>query len=122
MRICILMEKLVCRNATNKRELYDVNRNAYGHDGVVYFYSDVKYDGKDTLNMYKDGKVTVVSDSVHDFTILEDGRVLYLGDYDTDRKQGTLYIFDGKKSVEVEKNVNAVIFTYSDNIFKTGIA
>ena len=103
---------------------YDVNIYRYSYSSenktVAYITDFVDSKSEGTLNIYKGGKPTVVSEEVYDFIFTEDGKLSYLYDYNTDRRRGELKLFDGKKSKTIDNDVTAFFYVslYTDYYYK----
>lgn len=68
---------------------------------ALVFMSDLDVEeGYGTLKIYKNGKTSEISDDVHDYSVKEDGAILYLYDYREKQNEGVLYIY---KDHEIKK-------------------
>ncbi len=77
---------------------------------IYYYYNYDEYDGEMTLCEYKDGKTTVVAEFVNTLRNFGDG-VLYITGCDSDGENGTLYIYDGKKTKELDNGISKEILS-----------
>ena len=76
----------------------------------VYYvdYSSSKEEG--TLKICKaGGKAKPIADEVHDSILLPNGNVLYLKEYSTKSYEGTLCVYKGSKSVQIDDEVAGII-------------
>lgn len=90
----------------------DVYRYDYyeARGGFVY-RTDYK-DGEYTLKT-SDGKNAVkVADDVHESTVLPNGNITYLKEYSSTKGKGDMYLYKGKKSVEVDTGVSSLVTVY----------
>ena len=77
----------------------DVSGGDYGSEGDMYCDKElVDYD------VYLGGRTVT------------DGKIAYFTDYNSDRGEGTLKLFDGGKSEKVADDVGDFYFTYDDNL------
>lgn len=90
----------------------DVYRHGYyeARGGFVY-RTDYK-DGEFTLKTSNGKKAVKVADDVYTYTVLPNGNVTYLQDYNTGKSEGDLYLLKGSKSVKVDEDVSTLISVY----------
>lgn len=100
--------------------------NGESVDDDVYAYSSVRYNAKEnelvyyvdydrddsegTLKIYDGKKAVEVADSVHGYSIGENGKILYLYDYSSNKSKGSLALYDGKVK-EIAEDVYNYAFT-----------
>lgn len=109
---------LVSLNAVTPFSINGIERTVKAFEGSVYFYSlsDSKSINDLILNVHKNGETYKISDNVHDFTILPNGKILYMNGFDLEKKSGTLYIFDGDTSLKIADDVGSIVHTTLVNI------
>lgn len=91
-------------------EVYIYSVTYHSETNTIYYGTDWNVDSETaTLKYYKDDKPVKVADDIHDFYLLDDGRVLYLYDYSLNRYTGELHVFENGKSRKVADDVVAVI-------------
>ncbi|MBQ6430700.1 MAG: zinc-ribbon domain-containing protein [Oscillospiraceae bacterium] len=76
--------------------------------GKVFYYTDWK-DGKGTLKVYEGKEATKIEDDVSDYTVVPDGRVLYMYDYSTKSYAGELYLWDDGKAEKLDEDVTCLV-------------
>lgn len=94
--------------------LYSVN---YFEDlkGITYHTDIDEDDDSYTLMMYKDKKKTEIAEDVHSFVVTRKGKIVYICDYNTDRNEGDLYLYDKKESKQIDDEVSRIIVIPSWN-------
>jgi len=78
-------------------------------NGSLYFYSDYEPGIGKKLNVYKNGTRTVIDENVSHYALLPYGGISYLKDYSYDTNTGTLYVYDGERSVKIADEVEAIV-------------
>lgn len=96
----------------------DVYRYGYYDviDGFVY-RTDYK-DGEYTLKTSNGKKAVKIADDVSSYTVLPNGNVTYLMDYNVSKAKGDMYLFKGNKSVKVDEDVSRLISVSGANEYK----
>ena len=82
---------------------------AFRDDGSFVYLVGEEDDNSYQLKSYKDGKTTTIADDVFNFGFTTGGELLYLRDYNTNRSEGTLYLYNGKDSTKLDDDVAAII-------------
>lgn len=85
-------------------------------DAVTYI-TDIDSKGKGTLKIYKNSSAGKISDDVNCYSVLPNGKILYLYDYNTNRYRGELYAYSNGKTEKIDDDVVAV-FQISDGKYK----
>lgn len=107
-----LNKKLIEKNVNAFFSEYDSERK------TVYYYTN-RNSSKQmaTLKRYKEGKTDKISDKVSLFHIMDDGKVLYLKNFDNRKNRGDLYLYDGTKSTLLSKNVSSIVMKPNEDEF-----
>ncbi|MBR4308094.1 MAG: zinc-ribbon domain-containing protein [Oscillospiraceae bacterium] len=80
----------------------------------IFYTTDLDSgDGTGTLKVLQGKKVKKISDEVYEYTVLPNGKVLYLIDYSRENCKGDLYQWDGGKAKKVDEDVVAVLNAYN---------
>ena len=82
---------------------------AFRDDGSFVYLVGEEDDNSYQLKSYKDGKTTTIADDVFNFGFTTGGELLYLRDYNTNRSEGTLYLYNGKDSTKLDDDVCTII-------------
>ena len=82
---------------------------AFRDDGSFVYLVGEEDDNSYQLKSYKDGKTTTIADDVFNFGFTTGGELLYLRDYNTNRSEGTLYLYNGKDSTKLDDDVFTII-------------
>lgn len=84
-------------------------------DGRILYFTDVdQSDNTGTFKIFKGNKAEKVADDVYTaINATANNEILYLADYNSDKKRGDLYIYDGK-STKLDTDVTAVLYSYTD--------
>ena len=82
---------------------------AFRDDGSFVYLVGEEDDNSYQLKSYKDGKITTIADDVFDFGFTTGGDLLYLRDYNLNRCEGTLYLYNGKDSTKLDDDVLAIM-------------
>lgn len=81
-------------------------------DGSLLYKTDVD-DSKrytvGTLYIYKNGKKKKISDDVAEIVEFDDGKIVYLYDYNYTKNEGDLAIFNGRKNIKIDTDVTDLI-------------
>ncbi|MCM1541273.1 MAG: zinc-ribbon domain-containing protein [Blautia sp.] len=78
--------------------------------GVYYFYSDYDYEKeRGTLQYYAGGKAVAIAEDVHDYYVIGEKEVLVLNDYNLNRYEGDLYLYDRKKLKAIDEDVVCIV-------------
>ena len=64
---------------------------------------------------YKDNKKTEIAEDVHDYEVTSKGKIVYLCDYNVDKSEGDLYLYDKKDSKQIDDEVSMIITIRSWN-------
>lgn len=104
-----------------KGELY-INKNKIDYDVYVYsvgvqtefnkvFYFADWNAGKEygTLKVYNGKEAVKIADDVHSFSVIPDGRVLYLYDYSLSKYKGELHEWSNGKTRKIDEDVVCVL-------------
>lgn len=104
--------KLIEKNVNAFFNEYDSERK------TVYYYTN-RNSSKQmaTLKRYKEGKTNKISDKVSLFHIMDNGKVLYLKNFDNVKNRGDLYLYDGIKSTLLSKNVSSIVMKPNEDEF-----
>lgn len=100
----------------------DVYRHGYyeARGGFVY-RTDYK-DGEFTLKTSNGKKAVKVADDVQNYSVLPNGNITYLKDYNMAKGKGDMYLYKGSKSVLVDDGVSTLVTVfgaqYSDKEYK----
>lgn len=86
-------------------------------DRLVYYTEWDSTLEQGTLMSYEEGKGSKVADKVHDYRFASDGSILYLQAYDTEKGEGTLYLYRDSESVKIDHDVTGIIPIY-DMMYK----
>lgn len=86
---------------------------SYSEESGELVYRTDYEDGTYTLNTYNGKKSTTIAKDVSDHSILPNGNVVYIKDYDEDDEEGELYLFKNGKSVKVDDGVEEMNYAYS---------
>ncbi len=90
-----------------------VNASQYlMNDGTLIKYTDPDYDDYPTtyeVVLVKDGKEKSLDDEVTEVEYMENDKILYIAD-------GDLYIYNGKESIKIDKNVEK-LFSYGSSSY-----
>lgn len=62
-----------------------------------------------TLMQYKDGKVTEIAEDVASFAVTPNGYIAYLCDYNQNRDEGDLYLYNKRKSKLIDDEVTCIL-------------
>lgn len=92
---------------------------AFQDNGSFVYLVGEEGDSSYQLKSYKDGKITTIADDVFNFDFTTGGELLYLHDYNTNRSEGTLYLYNGKDSTKLDDNV-FLIFPAKDLLYDHG--
>lgn len=78
---------------------------------LLYFVDfDSEYDKQcGTLKAFKGSKAKKVMDDVYSWTVMPEGEVLFLQDYDTEKREGNLCIYKGGKPKQIDDEVTRII-------------
>ena len=103
---------------------YDVYANSinyYSDLDKVFYFTD-RYDENDngtldennngTLKVYENGESVKIADDVHDYSVMADGRVLYLNDYSLNYYKGELHEWHNGKTKKIDDDVVYIIHIY----------
>ena len=82
---------------------------AFRDDGSFVYLVGEEDDNSYQLKSYKDGKTTTIADDVFNFGFTTGGELLYLRDYNTNRSEGTLYLYNGKDSTKLDDDVFLIL-------------
>lgn len=82
---------------------------AFRDDGSFVYLVGEEDDNSYQLKSYKDGKITTIADDVFNFGFTTGGELLYLRDYNTNRSEGTLYLYNGKDSTKLDDDVFLIL-------------
>ena len=82
---------------------------AFRDDGSFVYLVGEEDDNSYQLKSYKDGKTTTIADDVFNFGFTTVGELLYLRDYNTNRSEGTLYLYNGKDSTKLDDDVFLIL-------------
>ena len=82
---------------------------AFRDDGSFVYLVGEEDDNSYQLKSYKDGKTTTIADDVFNFGFTTGGKLLYLRDYNTNRSEGTLYLYNGKDSTKLDDDVFLIL-------------
>ena len=74
--------------------------------GMLFYYTE-----EETLKVYDGEKAVRIADDVDSYTVLPDGRVLYLQDYDHDDYVGELRIWDDGETEKLDDDVTYLLTT-----------
>ena len=79
---------------------------------VLYFtdWNNEKEYG--TLKINQDGETTKIADDAHSYSVIPDGRVLYLYDYSLNYNKGELHEWDNEEVRKIDDDVFAVLPVY----------
>jgi len=91
---------------------YDVTWGQYKYceNGTLVYQADWDMDsGASTLKIYKEGTRHTVADDVQEWVLTESGNILYLHDYNTKYKNGTLSYYDGENTIKLDEDVESLI-------------
>ncbi len=84
----------------------------YDKDSDTLVYG-IDYDEEDeicTLKIFKDKKTQKIADDVGDCQLYPNGDIVYLADYNADKRKGDLYVYNGgKKSKPIDTGVSFII-------------
>lgn len=95
----------------NKNKIdYDVENCRTDELGRMFYYTDWDWDKETgTLKMYDGKDIVKISDDVHEFQVIPDGRILYLYDYSINYNKGELYEWSDGKTREIDDDVIYVV-------------
>lgn len=65
-----------------------------------------------TLKIYQNGESVKIADDVHDYSVMADGRILYLYDYSLNYSKGELHIWENGETRKIDDDVVCVIPVY----------
>ena len=82
---------------------------AFRDDGSFVYLVGEEDDNSYQLKSYKDGKTTTIADDVFNFGFTTGGELLYLRDHNTNRSEGTLYLYNGKDSTKLDDDVFLIL-------------
>lgn len=83
--------------------------------GILYCTDVDDEDESYTLMQYKDNKKTEIAEDVHDYEVTSKGKIVYLCDYNVDKSEGDLYLYDKKDSKQIDDEVSMIITIRSWN-------
>lgn len=64
------------------------------------------------LKIYQNGESVKIADDVHDYSVMADGRILYLYDYSLNYSKGELHIWENGETRKIDDDVVCVIPVY----------
>ena len=81
---------------------------------TLRYYTDYKAEKKEgTLKQCVNSKEPVtIADDVFNYTVLPNGDLLYLSDYNINRYRGTLFRYAGGKATQLDEDVTAIVPVY----------
>ena len=89
---------------------YDVENCRTDELGRMFYYTDWDWDKETgTLKMYDGKDIVKISDDVHEFQVIPDGRILYLYDYSINYNKGEFYEWSDGKTREIDDDVIYVV-------------
>ena len=94
-------------------DVYAYSVAYYSDLDKVFYFSDWN-DEKDygTLKVYEDGESVKIADDVHDYSVMADGRVLYLYDYSLNYYKGELHEWHNGETKKIDDDVVCIITIY----------
>lgn len=98
----------VTKKGLGKVEKYDSNvcYALFLEDGKLAYYKNLNQDGQ-KASLYVDGnKVANKVDVGSATAVAENGKVIYITNWDYEKENGTLHVFDGKKTKVIAKNIH----------------
>ena len=88
-------------------------------NNTVLYYTDFKDERGGTLYYLKGDKKVRIADDVMAFLEVEEDAVVYLTDYDSSRREGTLKLYLGdKKTIEIDRDVEELCSQYPQLLWK----
>ncbi len=85
--------------------------------GELYYYIDWNEEREcGTLKLYRGEELFKVGDDVYDYTVLPDGRVLFMFDYSLNYFKGELHLWDNGESEKIDDDVVVLLPVYRGGI------
>ena len=103
-------------NVFNNGKIHEVSSTAnnyrFGIDESTIYYTDEFNEEslRAVLHEYKDGKSRQIDENVFIIDYKGKGGVVYFKDFDLDNNYGDVYIYNGKKSILIDKQVSCMFF------------
>lgn len=103
-------------NVFNNGKIHEVSSTAnnyrFGIDESTIYYTDEFNEEslRAVLHEYKDGKSRQIDENVFIIDCKGKGGVVYFKDFDLDNNYGDVYIYNGKKSILIDKQVSCMFF------------
>ena len=103
-------------NVFNNGKIHEVSSTAnnyrFGIDESTIYYTDEFNEEslRAVLHEYKDGESRQIDENVFIIDCKGKGGVVYFKDFDLDNNYGDVYIYNGKKSILIDKQVSCMFF------------
>lgn len=82
-------------------------------DGTLLYLTDIDSNEQEgTLKLYQNGKSTKIADDVpvNGYGFFDGNKIAFLSDYNFKKSRGDLKIYDGKETVNVDSDVQQIVF------------